>query len=177
MDTFAAIALSALPPQQSVMNEKPRDTNAIILDKSMLCNIFGVGIFFFVVLLFLLILFQHSEVTSMKDLLNLSFGERSVVSTYELTLLFTIFVITHMGYMFNARGYKTGGSGWNLKGCDGFLLIATVVTLGQIAIVQVPFLNDFFNIGPLSLSDWIIIFIIGFMVTGVREVYAFVKRF
>ena len=177
MDTFAAIALSALPPQQSVMNEKPRDPNAFILDKSMLCNIFGVGIFFFVVLLFLLILFQHSEVTSMKDLLNLSFGERSVVSTYELTLLFTIFVITHMGYMFNARGYKTGGSGWNLKGCDGFLLIATVVTLGQIAIVQVPFLNDFFNIGPLSLSDWIIIFIIGFMVTGVREVYAFVKRF
>lgn len=176
MDTFAAIALSALPPQKTVMNEKPRDPQAFILDKSMLCNIFGVGGFFFLVLLFLLILFQHSEVTSMKDLLNFSFGERSIVSTYELTLLFTIFVITHMGYMFNARGYKTGGSGWNLKGCDGFLLIATVVTLGQVAIVQVPLLNDFFNVGPLSLKDWIIIFIIGFLVTGVREIYALLKR-
>lgn len=176
MDTFAAIALSALPPQKSVMNEKPRDPQAFILDKSMLHNIFGVGGFFFVVLLFLLILFQHSDVTSMKDLFSFSFGERNAVTTYELTLLFTIFVITHMGYMFNARGYKTGGSGWNLKGCDGFLLIATVVTLGQVAIVQVPFLNDFFNVGPLSLNDWIIIFIIGFLVTGVREAYAFVKR-
>lgn len=169
MDTFAAIALSALPPQKSVMDEKPRDPKAFILDKSMLQNIFGVGGFFFVMLLVLLIIFQHADITSMKDLLTFSFGERSHVTTYELTLLFTIFVMTHMGYMFNARGYKTGGSGWNLKNCDGFLLIATVVTLGQIAIVQVPFLNDFFNVQPLPLFDWIVIFIIGFMVTGVRE--------
>lgn len=176
MDTFAAIALSALPPQKSVMNEKPRDPKAFILDKSMLQNIFGVGGFFFVVLLVLLIIFQHSDITSMKDLLSFSFGERSTVTTYELTLLFTIFVMTHMGYMFNARGYKTGGSGWNLKGCDGFLLIATIVTLGQIAIVEVPFLNNFFNVEPLPLFDWIVIFILGFLVTGVREVYAFVKR-
>ena len=176
MDTFAAIALSALPPQKSVMNEKPRDPKAFILDKSMLCNIFGVGGFFFVMLLGLLIIFQHTDITSMKDLLSFSFGERSHVTTYELTLLFTIFVMTHMGYMFNARGYKTGGSGWNLKGCDGFLLIATVITLGQIAIVQVPFLNNFFNVEPLPLFDWIIIFIMGFMVTGIREIYAFIKR-
>ena len=169
MDTFAAIALSALPPQKSVMNEKPRDPKAFILDKSMLQNIFGVGGFFFVMLLVLLIIFQHADITSMKDLLTFSFGERNHVTTYELTLLFTIFVMTHMGYMFNARGYKTGGSGWNLKNCDGFLLIATVVTLGQIAIVQVPFLNDFFNVQSLPLFDWIVIFIIGFMVTGVRE--------
>ena len=169
MDTFAAIALSALPPQKSVMDEKPRDPKAFILDKSMLHNIFGVGGFFFLMLLVLLIIFQHTEITSMKDLLNFSFGERNHVTTYELTLLFTIFVMTHMGYMFNARGYKTGGSGWNLKGCDGFLLIATVITLGQIAIVQVPFLNDFFNVQALPLSDWIVIFFMGFMVTGVRE--------
>ena len=176
MDTFAAIALSALPPQKSVMDEKPRDPKAFILDKSMLHNIFGVGGFFFLMLLVLLIIFQHTEITSMKDLLNISFGERSHVTTYELTLLFTIFVMTHMGYMFNARGYNTGGSGWNLKGCDGFLLIATVITLGQIAIVQVPFLNNFFNVEPLALFDWIIIFFMGFMVTGVREIYNIVKR-
>ena len=176
MDTFAAIALSALPPQKSVMDEKPRDPKAFILDKSMLQNIFGVGGFFFLMLLILLIIFQHTEITSMKDLLNFSFGERSHVTTYELTLLFTIFVMTHMGYMFNARGYKTGGSGWNLKGCDGFLLIATVVTLGQIAIVQVPFLNDFFNVQALPLFDWVVIFIMGFMVTGIREIYSLIKK-
>ena len=176
MDTFAAIALSALPPQKSVMSEKPRDPKAFILDHSMLLNIFGVGGFFFVMLLMLLVVFQHAEITSMKELLAFSFGPRNPVTTYELTLLFTIFVMTHMGYMFNARGYNTGGSGWNLKGCDGFLLIAAVVILGQIAIVQVPLLNDFFNVGPLPLFDWIVIFILGFLVTGVREVYTIVKK-
>lgn len=176
MDTFAAIALSALPPQKSVMDEKPRDPKAFILDKSMLLNIFGVGGFFFVMLLVLLIIFQHADITSMNDLLTFSFGERSHVTTYELTLLFTIFVMTHMGYMFNARGYKTGGSGWNLKGCDGFLMIATVITLGQIAIVQVPFLNDFFNVQSLPLFDWIVIFFMGFMVTGVRELKRLIIR-
>jgi len=176
MDTFAAIALSALPPQKTVMDEKPRDPKAFILDNSMLRNILGVGMFFFLLLLALLIIFQHSDVKSLTDLMNISLGEREKLSVYELTLIFTIFVITHMGYMFNARGYKTGGSGWNLKGCDGFLLIATVVTLGQIAIVQVPFLNNFFNVGPLALKDWIIIFIMGFMVTGIREIYSFIKH-
>lgn len=175
MDTFAAIALSALPPQKSVMNDKPRDPKAFILDKSMLHNIFGVGGFFFVVLLALLIIFQHTEITSMGGLLNFSFGSRNPVSVYELTLLFSVFVIMHMGYMFNARGYKTGtgwsGSGWNLKGCDGFLLITTVVTVGQLAIVQVPVLNSFFNVEPLPLSDWIVIFILGFLVTGIREIW------
>ncbi len=172
MDTFAAIALSALPPQKSVMNEKPRDPKAFILDSSMLRNIFGVGGFFFVMLLVMLVIFQHTDIQSMGDLLkmNFTFGERNPVSTYELTLLFTVFVMTHMGYMFNARGYKTGGSGWNLKGCDGFLIIATIVTLGQVAIVQVPMLNSFFNVEQLPIMDWIIIFILGFLVTGVREV-------
>lgn len=171
MDTFAAIALSALPPQKSVMNEKPRNPKAFILDHSLLRNIFGVGGFFFVMLLVMLVIFQHADIQSMNDLLklNFSFGERNPVSTYELTLLFTVFVITHMGYMFNARGYKTGGSGWNLRGCDGFLIIATTVTLGQIAIVQIPMLNSFFNVERLPLMDWGIIFIIGFLVTGVRE--------
>lgn len=176
MDTFAAIALSALPPQESVMNEKPRDPKAFILDKSMLHNLLGVGGLFFAILFVLLIIFQHANITSMSDLMNFSFGERDKLSVYELTLLFTIFVITHMGYMFNARAYKTGGSGWNLKGCDGFLLIATVVTLGQIAIVQVPFLNNFFNVGPLPFSDWVVIFFMGFLVTGIREMYSLIKR-
>lgn len=176
MDTFAAIALSALPPQKSVMNDKPRSTRAFILDRSMLQNIIGVGLLFFVILFLLLIIFQHSDVTSLKDLFSVKWGIRNPLTPYELTLIFTTFVITHMGYMFNARAYKTGGSGWNLKDCDGFLLIATVVTLGQVAIVQIPLLNDFFNVEPLSLIDWIIIFVLGFLVSGIRELYALLKK-
>jgi len=176
MDTFAAFALSALPPTDKVMADKPRDRNAFILDKSMLSNILGVGLFFFFLLLGLLYIFQHSDVQQLTDLLNLSLGEKGPVTPYELTLLFTIFVMTHFWYMFNARAYKTGGSGLNLKGCDGFITIAIIVLVGQILIVQLPFLNSFFNVEPLKIIDWVIIIALSALVMIVREIYALTKR-
>lgn len=176
MDTFAAFALSALPPTDKVMADKPRDRNAFILDKSMLTNILGVGLFFFFLLLGLLYIFQHSDIQQLTDLLTLKLGEKGPVTPYELTLLFTIFVMTHFWYMFNARAYKTGGSGLNLKGCDGFITIAIIVLVGQILIVQLPFLNSFFNVEPLKMIDWIIIVGLSALVMIVREIYALMKR-
>ena len=176
MDTFAAFALSALPPTEKVMADKPRDRNAFILDKSMLTNIMGVGLFFFFLLLGLLYIFQHSDIQQLTDLLTLKLGEKGPVTPYELTLLFTIFVMTHFWYMFNARAYKTGGSGLNLKGCDGFITIAIIVMVGQILIVQLPFLNSFFNVVPLKMIDWVIIIGLSALVMIVREIYALIKR-
>lgn len=176
MDTFAAFALSALPPTERVMHDAPRNRKDFILNKNMRQNIFGVGIFFFVLLLVLLYIFQHSDVTQVTDLFHLSLGAKGHVSPYELTLLFTIFVMTHFWYLFNTRGYASGGSGLDLRGCDGFEIIAVTIFLGQIAIVQVPVLNTFFNSVPLSLSDWLIITSLSSLVMIVREVRALLRR-
>ena len=176
MDTFAAFALSALPPTDKVMSDKPRDRNAFILDKSMLTNIMGVGLFFFFLLLGLLYIFQHSDIQQLTDLLTLKLGDKGPVTPYELTLLFTIFVMTHFWYMFNARAYKTGGSGLNLKDCDGFITIAIIVLVGQILIVQLPFLNSFFNVVPLKMIDWVIVIGLSALVMIVREIFALIKR-
>ena len=176
MDTFAAFALSALPPDKKVMKEKPRNHRAFILDKSMRHNIFGVGIFFFLLLVGLWFVFQHSDTEKLTDLLNFTFGEKRDVNSYELTLLFTIFVMTHFWYMFNARAFKTGGSGLNLRGCDGFIIIALIIFVGQILIVQVPVLNSFFNVEPLMTEDWIIIIVLSSLVLLIREIYSLFKR-
>ena len=176
MDTFAAFALSALPPTDKVMNDKPRDRKAFILDKSMLANILGVGLFFFVLLVGLLYVFQHADITQLTDLLTVKLGETGTVTPYELTLLFTIFVMTHYWYMFNARAYKTGGSGLNLKGCDGFITIAALVLIGQILIVEVPGFNSFFNVTSLKFIDWVLIIGLSALVMIVREVFALFKR-
>ena len=176
MDTFAAFALSALPPTDRVMNDKPRDRKAFILDRSMLENILGVGIFFFVLLVTLLFVFQHTDTSQLSDLLSPHLGSKRHITPYEQTLLFTIFVMAHFWYLFNARGYKTGGSGLNLKGCDGFITIALIVFLGQVAIVELPFLNKFFNVVPLSLTDWLIIIGLTSSVMWLREIYSWAKR-
>ncbi|MBQ2099285.1 MAG: calcium-translocating P-type ATPase, PMCA-type, partial [Bacteroidales bacterium] len=56
MDTFAAIALASLPPSKSVMSEKPRRVTDFIINKPMMKNIFGLGGFFTVLLLSILII-------------------------------------------------------------------------------------------------------------------------
>lgn len=176
MDTFAAFALSALPPTDKVMADKPRNRHAFILDKPMLANIFGVGVFFFLLLLGLLYVFQHTDVHQLTNLLDAPLSERDTLTSYELTLLFTIFVMTHFWYLFNARAFKTGSSGLDLKGCDNFITIALIILAGQIAIVQLPILNSFFNVEPLSLTDWGIIIVLSALVVVVRELFALAKR-
>ena len=172
MDTFAAIALASLPPSRKVMEDKPRDRNASILSRPMRVEILGVGFFFFFLLVAMLYIFEHGDYTSMRDLfLNIHIGERDGLSTYELTLLFTTFVMTHFFYLFNARAFETGESALHFKGCEGLLAIVGVVFLGQVAMVEIPLLQDFFNVCGLSLEDWIIIILGSSLVLWVREIW------
>ena len=171
MDTFAAMALASLPPSESVMKDRPRDRNAFILNKPMLREIIGVGGFFFLMLLGMLYIFQHAEVNQLTDLLHLQLGAKGHVSTYELTLLFTTFVMTHFFYLFNARAFETGRSALHFKGCNGLLTIVAIILIGQIAMVELPGLQQFFNVEGLKLIDWVIITLGSSLVLWVREMW------
>ena len=176
MDTFAAMALASLPPSESVMGDKPRDRNAFILNNKMLREIIGVGGFFFIMLLGLLYIFQHAEVNQLTDLIGLQLGEKGSVSTYELTLLFTIFVMTHFFYLFNARAFETGRSALHFKGCNGLLTISVIILVGQIAMVELPGLQQFFNVTGLKLIDWVIIILGSSCVLWVREIWHLITK-
>ncbi len=176
MDTFAAMALASLPPSESVMSDKPRDRNAFILNNKMLREIIGVGGFFFLMLLGLLYIFQHAEVSQLTDLIGLQLGEKGSVSTYELTLLFTIFVMTHFFYLFNARAFETGRSALHFKGCNGLLTISVIILVGQIAMVELPGLQQFFNVTGLKLIDWVIIILGSSCVLWVREIWHLITK-
>ena len=183
MDTFAAMALASLPPSESVMKDKPRDRNAFILNKPMLREIIGVGGFFFLMLFFFLLVFKHADVQSLTDMMSidyaalfagvgsLSFWTDGHLSEYELTLLFTTFVMTHFFYLFNARAFETGRSALHFKGCNGLLTIVAIILVGQIAMVELPGLQQFFNVESLKLIDWVIIIIGSSFVLWVREIW------
>lgn len=177
MDTFAAMALASMPPSEKVMKDCPRDRNAFIINRSMGWNIIGVGGFFFVLLLVLLYIFEHADITALRDILHLQLGEVNGLSPYELTLIFTIFVMTHFFYLFNARAFETGRSALHFKGCRGLLFIISIIFIGQIAMVELPILQKFFNIvkGGLSVEDWAIILIGSSLVLWVREAWHLIK--
>ena len=169
MDTFGAMALASLPPSQTVMKDKPRDRKAFILTKPMMKDILGVGGFFFLLLVVFLYIFQHTEITQMTDLLHCKLGEANGLSPYEQTLLFSIFVWTHLWYMFNTRSFETRKSFFQLKMSKEFFTIVAIIFIGQIVIVEV--LYDFFNCTPMKLIDWVIIVVLSSLVLWVRELW------
>lgn len=176
MDTFAAIALASLPPTRKVMEQKPRDRKESILDKSMKLNIFGIGGLFFLIQLVLLLVFENAEISSISDLTHIQWIKGNGLSPYEGTLFFTVFVMTHFWYLFNARAYKTGRSAFHFKGCQGFIVIAGVILLGQIAMLYVPGFNEMFNCVPLSFVDFMIIIGLSSLVMWIGEIIHLFKR-
>lgn len=187
MDTFAAMALASLPPSESVMHDRPRDRHAFILTRPMYGEIVGVGGLFFVLLFFFLLVFKHADISSLSDMLSLNylqlfagfgtltFWTEGHLTAYELTLLFTIFVMTHFFYLFNARAFETGRSALHFGGCKGLLTIVVIIFAGQVLMVETPILQDFFNVVSLSLKDWGTIIIGSSLVLWVREAWHLAK--
>lgn len=147
MDTFAAGALASLPPDPKVMNDKPRDRNSFIVSKDMARFIFGIGILFVVLLLSLLYYFTVTDIFKS--------GEPAL-STKELTIFFTFFVMLQFWNMFNAKAFFTGKSAFHNMGKSyGFEIVATVIFIGQILIVSLG--GEVFRTTPLTLIEWLII--------------------
>lgn len=152
MDTFAALALATEPANEAVMSEQPRDPKAFIITKRMWYEIFGVGILYFGILLYLLI-----------------------SNTYSLTEFFTIFVMLQFWNLFNARVFGQNRSIFNgLLSNPAFIGICLVIFIGQILIVQ--FGGDVFRTEPLSIETWLEI--VGFtaIVPVCRELLYWAKK-
>lgn len=182
MDTFAAMALSSLPPDSRVMSFPPRKRNSHIIDRDMIKSILGVGLLFFVFLFGLWQLLWHSDIHSVHDLaskevwsvyfMNFFDFTRSKphLSQYELGVFFTFFVLLQFWNLFNARYFKTGRSllldlidiirrpnNMSKYYSSGFVMIVFIIILGQILIVNV--LGEMFGVSALSFYDWLWLFI------------------
>ncbi len=141
MDTFAAGALASLPPNEKVMQSKPRKSTDFIITPAMRSNILFVGLAFVALLMGLLYYFMD---------------EAGEISRYDLSRFFTIFVLLQFWNMFNAKAFATGKSAFSNMGHSiGFEMVAAIILVGQILIVE--FGGEVFRTVPLSLKDWGII--------------------
>lgn len=201
MDTFGAMALASLPPSKDVMKEMPRkrgskkpadmsnwaffreqwSMRSFIVSRSMLKEILSVGVFFFLLLFGLLLVFQHAEINSVMDFLSIEWTKSHTITPYEQTLLFSIFVWTHFFYMFNARAFATGQSVFRLKMSKGFWTIVTVIIVGQLLITEGMF--NFFNVQPMLFNeehpqgpiDLLLIIVLSSFVVWVREAWRMLR--
>ena len=162
MDTFAALALASLPPDERVMRDPPRKTTDHIITRPMGRDILGVGILFVAFLFGLLQYFKHADITSLTQFsvsgylgsyLDFSSPEHAL-TPYELSLFFTVFVLLQFWNMFNAKAFNTHRSAFARMGASigGFGLVALLILAGQYLIVT--FGGKMFNVVPLSWTDW-----------------------
>ena len=159
MDTFAALALASEPSYKEVMKKKPRGINDFIISKSMMANIFGIGLLFLAILLGILVYMN-------KD---------GIVSVYELSVFFTIFVMMQFWNMFNARTLGGNRSAfYKLKENRNFVVIAVLILVLQIVIIQ--FGGGFFRTEPLSLEHWAAIIAGTSLVLWIGELCRLFKR-
>lgn len=162
MDTFAAGALASLPPNEKVMQDKPRRSGKngdFIITRSMAYSIFGVGIAFVAVLMALLFYFHASD----------------GLSPHDLSWFFTFFVMLQFWNMFNAKAFMEGTSAFaHLKESKSFLLVALLILVGQYLIVT--FGGEMFNVVPLSWQDWGVIVGSTSLVLWIGELIRLIRR-
>lgn len=186
MDTFAAMALASLPPDKSVLKDKPRSRTAFIITKDMGRRIFGVGLLFVAVLFGFIQYFMHFGVDSLSE-----FSLRDYFSSYfnfhhvggnftpkELSLLFTIFVFMQFWNIFNAKAYHTMDSAFKaLFDKDirrGFGLTVLIIALGQVLIIT--FGGEMFSVVPLPFDEWVRIIIGTSLILWLGEIERWVHR-
>ena len=196
MDTFAAMALSSIPPDSKVMNDKPRNQKSHIIDRKMGARIFISGIFFFAFLALLWQLLWRMDISSVRDLLHWNvIGEffsgafsahtKAHLSGYELGVFFTTFVLIQFWNLFNARYFKTDSSvlqdildfffnrkRFKASACYGCLLVAGIILAGQFLIVNC--FGAFFEVSPLPLADWGWILLCTSPVLIIPDLYRFI---
>jgi Ca2+-transporting ATPase len=142
MDTFAALALATEPPHKSVMQQVPRHPETFIVTSAMATNIFTTGLAF---LLFLVGFLRYIR-------------QDGVISAYELSVFFAVFVMLQFWNLFNARCLGLKQSAFTgLVNNKGFVAIAATIFVGQILIIQ--FGGSVFRTVPLSFPDWMSIII------------------
>lgn len=174
MDTFAAMALASLPPTPSVMHDAPRDRREFIITRPMRRFIIGTGGLFFTVLLAFLYYLKHTDLTSLTQIGHLPIHNDTGLSAYELSVFFTTFVFLQFWNMFNARAFETGRSAFHFKDCEGFVVIAVMILIGQVLIVNVG--DELFNVVPLHISDWVIIILSTSSVLWIGELLRWWQR-
>jgi len=143
-DTGPALAMGVDPPPDDVMARPPRAITDRVIDAEMWVGILWVG-----------------SVMAVASLLALDLGlagglvEGSGDVVHGRTMAFTTLVFAQLYNCFNARSDRVSAFHQLFTNPLLWAAIALSAVL-QVAVVQLPFMNDAFGTTPLDLGDWFV---------------------
>jgi potassium/sodium efflux P-type ATPase len=143
-DTGPALAMGVDPPPEDVMRIPPRRITDRVIDRAMWGGILWVGLVMAVVTLTALDLRLPGGLIE---------GSGDIVEAR--TMAFTTLVLAQLFNCFNARSDRT--SAFRQLFTNPLLWGAIGISvLLQVAVVQIPFLNESFGTTPLTVTDWLV---------------------
>ena len=143
-DTAPALAIGVDPPPDDVMARPPRRMTDRVIDKEMWIGIVWVGAVMAAVTLAALDLRLDGGPLG---------GSGGIVEAR--TMAFTTLVFAQLFNAFNARSDRTSAFDHLFTNPLLWGAIALSVVL-QVAVVQLPFLNDAFDTTPLGVDEWLL---------------------
>jgi potassium/sodium efflux P-type ATPase len=163
-DTGPALAMGVDPPPEDVMCRAPRKSTDRVIDGRMWLGIFWVG-------------FVMAVVTLVALDLRLAGGLLGGSGDIDeaRTMAFTTLVLAQLFNCFNARSDRATAflhlftNRW-LWGAIALSLLL------QVAVVQLPFLNDAFGTSPLGLDDWLVCAGLASVVLWANEAVKLIER-
>lgn len=165
-DTFPAIALGVEPAEPGIMKRKPRGRSSNFLSGGIMSNILYQGFFEGVITLsvyaFAITNPVHaSESLAHADALTMAYATLGLIQLFHAFNSKTI----HES-IFRVGMFKNKFFNWALLG-SAILLIMTIV---------IPGFNSMFHVTELTISQWLVVVLGGFMIVVITEVVKYVQR-
>jgi potassium/sodium efflux P-type ATPase len=141
-DTAPALAMGLEPPPDDIMQRPPRKPTDRVIDREMWRGVAWVGLVMAVVTLTALDLGLSGGLLG---------GSGDIVEAR--TMAFTTLVLAQLFNAFNARSDRVSAfhNLFTNRALWGAIALSVVL---QVAVVQVPLLNDAFDTSPLSIGHW-----------------------
>lgn len=157
-DSLPALALASEPAEQDTMQRPPRDPGESIFAKGLGVHVLWVGLFI-------------GLLTICTQWLAIEAG-----NTHWQTMVFTVLCFCQLWHVTAIRSEKRSLFKTGLLGNKQLLLAVAGTVVLQLAVIYVPFFNDFFHTEPLRLMELLTIVGASSIVFVVVEIEKWIKR-
>ena len=179
-DSLPAVALGADEKESGIMDDKPRNPKESLFSKGGYFVTFGYGLLITIttVFAFLMIPVVEHGATSINAIAQI-FAENKDVLAQSQTAAFCVLSLSELFHMLGMTSLKKSFV-HNFWSKNWLLWVSFIVGVAlQVAVVNIPGLNNFFSCYPLDIAHWGIIIALSVAPLVVHEIVAlvlFIKR-
>ena len=172
-DVLPAIALGIDPPEKGIMDKKPRDPKAKIMDRWFVARFLYIGLFIGAIVVGTYIWSLYNQGWTWGEALS----KDSLIHMKSSTFAFTILVLIQMVNAYNSRSSHQSAFTMGLFKNLYLLGAVGVSVLTVYVMVEVPFMQHWLHTADLEWYEWFMIFGASFSILFIEEIRKLVVRY